>query len=240
MAAFRHLQGLILGIAAGTALALSGPARAERTVQDPLALYGPQLTFTILRDEKPIGSHLVTFRRSGNAVIAESRSEISIPFLVFEAYRFAYRARSTWLDGRLQHIDAATDDDGSLSTVTAARDGTELDVKGPAGPRKLAAALLPTEHWLKAMVESRQLLNTITGELNTISVAALGTERIATAGGRTINAEHFAYGGDLDLESWYDAAGRWVKLRFTAQDGSVIEYRCRSCEDTMSGLAVNP
>ncbi len=239
------MRGLILGLLAGCAAACAAPARAETavpetTVPDPIALYGDRITFTILRDDHPIGTHLVTFRRSGNAVIAESRSDIRIPFLVFEAYRFDYRARSTWLDGRLQHLDAKTDDDGSVSTVTAARDGAGFDVAGPAGPRRLAAPLLPTEHWLKAMVESRHLLNTITGEMNAISVAALGSERIATAGGRTLTAEHFAYGGDLDLDSWYDAAGRWVKLRFTAKDGSVIEYRCSSCEDTISGLAVNP
>jgi hypothetical protein len=195
MKAIRLIRALAFWLAAGSAAALSAPAWAEGDVKDPISLYGPQLTFDILRNDRPIGEHQVTFRRSGNSLIAESVSTISIPFMIFEAYRFDYRARSTWLDGRMIAIDAVTDDDGAVSTVRVRSDGGAYDVEGPAGARKLAAGLLPTEHWLQPIVESRQLLNTITGDVSNIAVDQLGTERIATAGGKTFSARHYVYRG---------------------------------------------
>ena len=45
-----------------------------------------------------------------------------------------------------------------------------------------------------------------------------------------IPATHHAYTGDLSTEVWYDDAGRWVKMRFEAQDGSTIDYVCRRCQ----------
>ena len=42
-------------------------------------------------------------------------------------------------------------------------------------------------------------------------------------------AQRYRYFGDLSVDIWYDGDGRWVKMQFTAKDGSSIEYVCRSC-----------
>jgi hypothetical protein len=45
-----------------------------------------------------------------------------------------------------------------------------------------------------------------------------------------LRARHYLYAGDLNGEIWFDDQGRWVKLRFRADDGSIIDYVCRRCQ----------
>ena len=35
--------------------------------------------------------------------------------------------------------------------------------------------------------------------------------------------------GHLAAESWYDHAGRWIKMSFAGMNGSTIDYGCRHC-----------
>ena len=56
-----------------------------------------------------------------------------------------------------------------------------------------------------------------------------GLDTVSTRNG-SLRARHYLYSGDLNGEIWYDEDGRWVKLRFRAKDGSMIDYICRQCQ----------
>ena len=80
------------------------------------------------------------------------------------------------------------------------------------------------------MLGQKRVLNTLTGNVNNVTLVAKGREAIATERGDVV-ATRYAYTGDLvDTEVWYDDAGRWVKLRFMGRDGTPIEYACRRCQ----------
>lgn len=204
---------------------VAAPARAA---VDPFSLYGNGLEMEIRRDGTPVGSHRVSFARRADGIAVTARSEIAVRLLGIVVYRFTYESRSLWNDGRLLRLESETDDNGRRTRVKAEANGEMLSVEGPAGTRAIPADTLPTDHWNPVVLERRAVLNTIAGTLDRVAIRAVGPERLTTPAGPA-TAQRFAYAGDLTVEAWYDEAGRWTALRFTAADGSVIDYACRRC-----------
>lgn len=195
---------------------------------DPLRLYGPELRFDVLRDGEKVGHHVVAFRGTADGVQVESRSDIEVKLLFLSAYSFRYQSIEHWRDGKLTSLYAATNDDGEVSRVDVRREGAALKVRTATGEWQATPQTWPTTHWNMAQTTAPALLNTLTGNLNQVMVKDAGLETINLGDGPR-EARRFVYSGDLAVESWYDAAGRWVKLRFPAEDGSTIEYICQSC-----------
>jgi hypothetical protein len=44
------------------------------------------------------------------------------------------------------------------------------------------------------------------------------------AGGKQTVTTHYRIVAETPRDIWYDASGRWVKLRTAGEDGSVIEW----------------
>lgn len=204
-------------------------ACAKATAVDPLTLYGDELTFEVRRNDRPVGTHTVQFSRNGDTLTTLTRFDVKVDVLFFTAYRYVYQSRAVWRDGCLQSLTAVTDDNGEKVTVTVERRGDRLLVDGPRGAVFAGESTLPTEHWNARVVDDRAVINTITGRVNTVSLASEGVEQVRIKGGATVPARRFAYRGELNNEVWYDGDGRWVKMRFPGTDGSSIDYLCVSC-----------
>lgn len=195
---------------------------------DPLSLYGNEMQFDVMRDGAPIGTYLVRFKQNGEELQVETRASIEVEMLFASAYRLRYQSFETWRDGMLSNLTASTNDDGEFSHVEAKRDGEALEVIGTDGAWDAALTALPTTHWNMAQVATPTLINTVDGDADHVSVTEAGIEEVPF-GDEMRPARRFVYTGDLDMEAWYDEQGRWVKLRFAAEDGSTIEYLCRRC-----------
>ena len=217
-------------LAAGLALLAVAvpPAAAAPAEPDPLTLYGPRIVYDVERNGAVIGRHEVTFTRSGDDLVAEATSTMRVTLLGLPLYRFSYQSRDVWRDGLLVELAATTDDDGSRSGVTAHRDGAEVLIDGSQGRLTAAGPVFPTNHWNAAVRGTGQVLNTITGGLNAVTMTPVGRETVETRQG-PVGATLWTYRGDLTVDVWYDDAGRWVGLRFPARDGSTITYVCRQC-----------
>ena len=196
---------------------------------DPLELYGDEIRFDVRRNGTLVGSHRVAFNRQGERLSTSTRFEVAVDVLFFTAYRYVYASEAVWTGACLEGLTATTDDNGKESVVRVARSGGKLSVSGPKGTATARRETLPTEHWASAVVGHDAVINTITGRINRVEITPAGAETVKTADGRAVNARRYVYGGELDNEVWYDAEGRWVKMRFPAKDGSSIEYVCVKC-----------
>lgn len=223
--AARHIfLGAILLIGPLTGQSVANTA----TAPSMLSAYTGDLSFDILRNDKPVGSHSVTFEPNGDTVTVRTKSKIEIDFLVFTAYRFTYTSESRWASDKMISLSARTDDDGEVTTVEAAKDGTVLRVSGSGGAYETTPPIFPTDHWHKGVIGSTEVLNTITGRIADVKIVDKGWSRVELPDG-PVTARHYAYTGDLLTEVWYDGRGRWVAMRFKARDGSTIRYVCSSC-----------
>lgn len=217
-------------------LAPDRAARADRAVFDPLVMYGSDIRFSVWRQDSRIGSHTVQFRRDGGLIDVQIDFNARVKFLGITAYRFDYASSSAWDGGKLLSLNASVNEDGKQAMVTARRFGEEVVVDGTAGLRRVDGVLFPSNHWHPGVLGQTQVLNTLTGRLDRVSISYRGKERVDTAHGYVM-ADRYLYAGDLhDVDVWYDAAGRWVKLRFLTEGGDRIEYRCEKCR-AAEGLA---
>ncbi|MDP2699465.1 DUF6134 family protein [Thalassospira sp.] len=220
-------------MAADREIAALTPDIAQKSCSgfDPIARYGDQLRFEIRRGDLPVGQHVVTFNqgRDGVQVVAESRIDIS--FLGLNVYQFRYRSESIWQGDDMASLAVTVDDDGDQTSLNARRKAGKLIVENTDGTETLPGDIFPTDHWHCGVLDSTQVLNTITGRANDVTITRIGTDPLPTPDG-PLSAAHYAYRGQLETNAWYDDAGRWAGLRFVARDGSEITYRCLTCTPT--------
>ena len=205
----------------------SQPAFSEPT---PFDVYKETIGFDVVRDGERVGQHVTTFLREESDLIVESRMNMNITFLTIPVYTFDYRSVEKWSDGALSHLDVAVKDGSDQIEISSRLNANGLIIKAPSGTYNIDSPIISTNHWNADVVRQSRVLNTLTGNVNQVKIWNRGLERIPVNGG-SIMATHYEYSGELeDTSVWYDAKGRWSKLRFKARDGSTVEYICNTCE----------
>lgn len=195
---------------------------------EALHLYGQKLSFDVLREGEKVGTHEVLFEQQGEELVVTARTFLSVDFLLIPLYRFDYHSEALWRDGRLMALKAVTLENGDRSIVAARREGQGWNLSGEKEPVNGPETLYPTNHWHAGVVGAKEILNTITGDLSAVTIEDMGKEPVPAEDGEVF-ARRYVYSGGLEAEVWYDDAGRWVGLRFVADDGSRIVFRCRLC-----------
>lgn len=223
-------KNILVSIALAGFAVFAAPAQpyAKSIGEDPITAYGDQIVFDVYRKGSQVGTHEMTFRRDGNDIIAETRFEVSIKVLIVPVYSYLYTSTERWRDGKLVALNASTDDNGEISTLSVTHENGTLQLSGTGGEYTAPEGLYPTTHWNSGVKGSTQLINTITGKINDVELQRRDTAPVSTKHGE-ITATHYAYQGDLTTEVWYDNDGKWVKMRFPGKDGVMIEYKCRVC-----------
>ena len=112
--------------------------------------------------------------------------------------------------------------DGKDGSVRASSTGESLNVNGTDYSGAVPLGILPSSHWNVAQTRATQLLSTEDGELIKINVVDKGQDTVVVDGQR-VDARRYLMDSDIDVDLWYDAEGRWVKLAFEAR-GQQIEY----------------
>lgn len=222
----KRLSSIIVGISG--LLLFTGAANPSARDISPFDLYGDRISFTVLRNGGEVGTHEVRFKRKSGNLVVTSQFDLRVRALVIDLYKYNYTSVARWSDGVMVQLNTDVYDNGEKSRVEARGNGKALAVATNAGQSRIKGPILPTTHWNPGVLSSSRVLNTITGQVNNVRIAAVGKERVETERG-TAMATKYRYSGDLQTEAWYDTKGRWVKLRFKAEDGSTIEFKCKKC-----------
>ena len=203
-------------LAGGACLVAARPAAAALPVPP-----NNRLAFSIVRKGDAIGTHVLTFEPDGDRLTVHVAADIAVSLGPIVLFRYRHRATERWEDGRVVALDSATNDDGTHVKARMWREGGPLIVESTGNPKYTAPAdASPATHWNKAMLNG-PIINTQTGKLMRPTISRLGA---GTIPGRQQQAWGFALRGDADLDTWYDAAPRWVGLRFDGRDGTEIRY----------------
>lgn len=181
--------------------------------------------FDVLREGSAIGHHSIDFTRSGGDLIVDVSIDLEVSFAFITLYRYTHRNREVWRDGQLYSINTRTDDDGTEHWVSGRATAEGFKVESDSGNAVLAADVIPSSYWHPDTREAETLLNTQTGELAQIKVAAGKTKNDLAMPWGPQAARSFEVSGDVDLNLWYDESGCLLKMNFAAPgDGSRIDY----------------
>ena len=196
--------------------------------QNPFDLYQDKILFDVVRDGEKVGSHGVTFSGDEDDFWVTTRFELEIKLLFIRAYAFKYFSKANWKNGVLSEIRISVDDDGEPFSLKGRQEAGEFIIESSKKKFKTPLPLFPTNHWNANVVNEKVVLNTLTGELNSVEIIA-GDVEILRSGHGEIKGQRYSYTGDLDNEVWYDQKGRWVGMEFKGKDGSIITYVCQQC-----------
>jgi len=206
----------------------AGMSKPQKNM-NPLDLYSNDIMFNVIRNDEIIGRHLVTFSHIENDKIrVKARLNLQVNFLSFPIYKFDYRSEAVWHKGKLKNLYSNQNDDGDKVSVKVFADNDSLVIKTQDTEIRTNLDALPTNHWNVKVLEKKQVINTLTGELSSVVITGFGKEKIK-AHGKFIYANKYKYTGDIQALVWYSDSGNWVKMQFEGKDGSTIKYECVEC-----------
>jgi len=209
---------------------LSTPALANTNicnVDTPMIYDEPELKYNVYRKNRKIGKHSIQFEKDDNILTVKSETELKVKLLFITLFRYEYTSEEKWCGNQLLSIKTKVNDNGKKQEMSGlAQDGL-LVIEGDESREYPLENLYTTNHWNASVTQTSQILNTITGNINQIEVTELGNEIIPGKTGK--EATRYAYRGQLNIDSFYDAQGRWNGMAFEHEDGSPIEFRCVEC-----------
>lgn len=207
----------LIGAVTLTCLVLRAPLRAA--LPD-----AQQIAFTVLRGGTPLGHHKVMFRREADALHVEIDIELEVKLAFLTVFRYHHRNHEVWQDGRLLAIAAETDDDGERYWLRGRAEGAGLRIEGSGGSILAPADIMPTSYWNPETVNRSRLLDTQRGQLIDVDIEPVGRDIVTLANG-PVPAQRYRMTGDLTLDLWYTADGKWAKISFEARGVEVVYAR---------------
>lgn len=196
--------------------AVAGAAAAQQSPSGTL-LYGIQH-----EEHGEIGTHGISFSRSGGDLMVEVRNRMTVKLVFITLFRYEAERREIWRDGRMLSYRGKTHDDGTDLTLAADIQGDKLIIDGPDGRTEAPAGTFPSHPWNPKIVEQTLLMDTETGKLLEVAVREAGEETIEARGG-PVKATKFVVTGDHEREIWFGPDGTWLQMRFDS-DGSDVTF----------------
>lgn len=193
-------------------------------VQLPVAHANVQVwNFRVLLDDREIGRHTFTVRELGEERELRSEASFDVRVLFVSAYRYRHEAAERWQGSCLQSLVSRTETNGEREEVLAATRGGRLVVKRPDRRDEHEGCVMSFAYWNPEILQARRLLNSQTGELLPVTVAAQGEETVVVRG-RQVRAErHRINGPQLSIDLWF-AGEQWVALEAPAKGGKRLRY----------------
>jgi hypothetical protein len=212
------IRATIIGLIAFIAM----PASA----QDWKPSNGEQLAFDVYRDGSKFGTHIVSFRKSGDDLTVTSDVHLNVSFGLLTLFDYILASTEHWKGDQLISIAARTKSDGKWKPLAVEAVETGFRIAGTGFRGVIPGPLIPSSHWNAAEMRQPAMLSIETGALLPMTVIDKGLEQVKTGQG-LVEARHYLVKSEIEASFWYDAADRWVKCSFTAQ-GSHIDYVLRA------------
>lgn len=202
-----------LGLTAGMAAALPSSLPSS-----------DRLDFVVTRNGEAIGTHRYRFTRKGDRVKVDIQTEIDFKVLFVPLYRFRHVSQEIWDGDKLASLKSSTNDNGEPVKLEVRSVDKSLAVNGKKTVEKVDPKAVPASLWNSVLVNRNQMVGTVDGSIMETQVTRLGDD-VVKVGGQSIATDHYRVTGDYQRELWYDRSdGTLVRVRFTASDGSEVEY----------------
>jgi hypothetical protein len=179
--------------------------------------------FRVLLDDREIGQHTFTVRELGEERELRSAASFDVRVLFLSAYRYEHEAIERWKGNCLRSLVSRTETNGEREEVSATARAGRLIVERPDRRDEHPGCVMSFAYWDPRILAASRLLNSQTGELLPVTVAAQG-EEIVTVRGRQVSAErHRITGPELSIDLWF-AGEQWVALEASAKGGRRLRY----------------
>ena len=183
--------------------------------------------FALLLDDKPIGNHQFSVMQSGDKTIVDINAAFDVKFLFFNAYQYRHSNKEVWENGCLLSINSSTDDNGTSYQVSGELINDQFQVSSKQGSEFHDPCVQSYYYWNPMILKQTRLLNSQTGEYETVEVKPRGMQKINIAG-REVDAKHYQLiTKKFQIDLWYSTQGEWLSLRSTTESGNILNYQLK-------------
>ncbi len=187
---------------------------ADPVGPDSMVLEQETRTFRASVDGRERGQLVMLFtKRTDGTETVRGAAELNFNFVVYR-YRYTSIGTETWKDGRLIRLASESNYNGDkyVLQATATQELLEYEVNGAA--QQAATESLITTHWREPSADKvgrkLTLLDSDKGQQRFGTLEKVDREKTMIAGNE-INTTHYRIRGDVEVDVWYDEAGRLVR-----------------------------
>ena len=196
-----------------------------------------RIEFDIYRNSKHIGTHIFSFKKSGDEISVRSEIKFEIKKLGVVLYKYYAEGVEVYKDGKLIKFNSTTDQNKKNKYVNIIFENNEYTVDGSSYKGKADSDFLIGTWWNHSIVGARAQISAVSGRIIKQKVKFLGKE-IIKFGEKNYSALHYNFSSTdkkldkkkkLNTDVWYDEKTLiWIKASFKKK--GQWEYRLVSIQ----------
>ena len=182
-----------------------------------------RIEFDIFRNDKHIGKHIFSFKKSNDELSVESEINFKIKKLGVVLYRYHVKGTEYFKEDKLVKFNSKTNQNGKKKYVNIELKNEELIIDGSSFKGKVPTDYLLGTWWNHSIVNAEAQISAVSGRIIKQKVTFLGKEDIEI-GNNTYKTLHFNFsstdnklGKDkkLNTDVWYEEKTlNWIKASF--------------------------
>ena len=182
-----------------------------------------EVKFDVIRKNKVIGSHEITFAENNDVLLVETNIEVEVKVLFISAYTFAHQSTETWINGDFTKIVAHSDFEDEREYFIKGQDNNDSFLaSGMDGKLELDKNILPSNFWNIDVLKQKEIFDTQKGVVRKIDVEDLGFEKIKV-NNKNIKCNKFILNASSNPKDkglfpeytlWYDENDELMKFQF--------------------------
>jgi hypothetical protein len=180
--------------------------------------------FDAFRNGAHIGEQAMAFEWAGAVLTVRTTADFAVKLGPITAYSYRHQATERWAADAFEALETKTNQNGRLTTVSAARQKDRVAVSAAGRTIIAPATALPFTHW-NSKIAGAPLFNPQDGKLLREQASNTGRATIRLANGASVAASRIVFRGDAYVEDYYGVDGAWTGLVGRLSDGSLMEYR---------------
>ncbi|MGA6827571.1 DUF6134 family protein [Nitrospira sp. NS4] len=180
--------------------------------------------FKVFLGKDEIGRQRFEVASEGERTQVRIDAQFTVKFLYIPVYTYRHTNVETWEGACLREIRAETDDNGDSFFVNGNSRNGQLQVQTQAGSWSSEGCIKTFAYWNPEWIKGERLLNSQTGEHQSVSIRAVGEETISVQGVPTRTTHRRIVTDKFSIDLWYTLNGRWVALQSTTKKGDTLRY----------------
>ena len=191
-----------------------------------------RIEFDIYRNNKHIGTHIFSFKKSEGQLAVESEINFEIKKLGIVFYSYHVKGTEIYKAGRLIKFNSKTNQNGKHKYVNLKLEDEEYTIDGSSYKGKVPENYLLGTWWNHSIVKAKAQISAVSGRIIKQKVTFLGKETIKF-GDKSYNTLHYNFSSTdkklskkkkLNTDIWYDEKTlNWIKASFNKK--GKWEYR---------------
>jgi len=182
-----------------------------------------RIEFDIYRNNKHIGKHIFSFKKSGDQLAVESEINFEIKKLGIVLYKYHVKGTEIYKVGKLIKFNSKTNQNGKEKYVNMKLENGKYIIDGSSYKGETPIDYLLGTWWDHSIVKAPAQISAVSGRIIKQKVTFLGKETIKL-GNKNYNTLHFNFssidkklvkGKSLNTDVWYDEKTlNWLKASF--------------------------